>query len=153
MNTSISAAELKTKPVLFLIAFHNALSDTKIKSWKQKKDGLVKKIELIRMRTKPPVTAKKKDRVTIERTACVLISTVVKHVNDSGEEVAADAKGARPYGLSYMEILKRIKERFPGCETTYNCLRCYAGRMRAGWYGPEFENVPVHRAPSKWKNQ
>lgn len=42
------------------------------------------------------------------------------------ETVRKDERTGRSIGRPYLEILGRIKEEFPECETTVKCLRWYA---------------------------
>jgi hypothetical protein len=126
---------------------HNALTDKHIKSWKGKKEVLVAKIKKLQPPPPPPPpTAKSKSVETIGGFTCDLLSKVVDHVDDNGNKVSKDAKDAQPVGMSYQSILAAVKKQFPACKTNYNCLRCYAGRLReSGGF------VPVHRLPSRWK--
>lgn len=40
-----------------------------------------------------------------------------------------DPKTKRPLGLPYSEILDKVQAKFPGAETSLNCLRWYATKM------------------------
>lgn len=143
-------AQLNSMTNTGLVAMYNSLSDKTIKSWKGKKTVLISKIEALQAKvtTKVEVKAKKdKDREggTIGAFACAALQKVLYYINDKKEKVSKETPGAMPVGMSYANVLDAVKKQFPKCETNYNCLRCYAGRMREGG-----EFVPAHREPSKW---
>jgi hypothetical protein len=61
------------------------------------------------------------DGCTVKHASCLLLQEIT----------FKDANG-RTNGHPYAWILERLKERFPEADTTYDCLRWYAVRVRAG---------------------
>lgn len=68
---------------------------------------------------------------------------------DIGEDnrCEADDADATPVGFTYAKIIDMIKEEFPECETSVECLRWYAVRVN---HGDDGYNVgPLPRRPRK----
>lgn len=79
-----------------------------------------------RAKAKPAATKKpaKKSSTDVERGA----------IRRECEELllktkGTDPKSKRPLGLPYAEILDKVQKKFPGAETSLNCLRWYATKM------------------------
>lgn len=146
MNTDLNAMTN-----VGLVAMYNALSDKTMKAWKGKKTVLIQKIQALQAKAQTHKEEKQKiakdhKGETIGDTANSLLQKILYYINDKKEKVTKETAGAMPVGMSYADVLDAVKQKFPKCETNYNCLRCYAGRMREAG-----EFVPAHREPSKWK--
>lgn len=59
--------------------------------------------------------------------------------------VPSDHKNARSVGIAYDEIIRRIQEEFPGCQTSVACLRWYAVKVRVEERGYEGLRLPQRR--------
>lgn len=119
-----------------LIAKHNALA-TKLdqpllSSWKNGKDKLearilaleedLEKAEKEKLAKAPAEKPAKKSVVsgpTIRQVSAELLLAVA----------GIDEKTGRKIGLPYDDILQRVHQAFPGCETSVKCLRWYAAHM------------------------
>ncbi|AKQ75798.1 hypothetical protein FDH82_gp08 [Roseobacter phage RDJL Phi 2] len=65
--------------------------------------------------------------------------------------VEADDPKARSVGLAYDEIIARIQEEFPGCNTSVACLRWYSVKIRVEEHGYEGLKLPQRRPRAKPK--
>lgn len=59
----------------------------------------------------------------------------------------------RSVGMSYVDILAKIKEEVPECKTTIASLRWYSGKMQSGDLGPNEYVMPARRERSVFKNK
>lgn len=98
----------------------------------------------------PKADKPKKKTGAIRQLACALLKEV-SYYEDKNEEVGphnrvAEADSdARPVGLTFAEILAKVKAEFPEAKTSYACLR---------WYGVHLRNAGVvlpRRPKSSWK--
>ncbi len=99
-----------------LVAEFNKLSDTPINQWKQAKSILVEKIEALKAEQ---VSSEEVPSETIQSTAERLLRAV-DFVGDDN----------RPVGYNYAHILACVKEAHPQSDTSNNCLRWYASKLR-----------------------
>ena len=72
---------------------------------------------------------------TIKELACRLLCEV-DHVNEDGRTV----------GRPYLDILDDILKQRPGVNTSLNCLRWYAGKIRSQFSGYQQYTLPQIRA-------
>lgn len=72
---------------------------------------------------------------TIKKLACRLLCEV-DHVNEDGRTV----------GRPYLDILDDILKQRPGVNTSLNCLRWYAGKIRSQFSGYQNYTLPQIRA-------
>ena len=98
-----------------LLAVYNEHTEKPIKRWAKKRSEL-----LARVRALTQSAPKRPGRDGSIRTYCDELLLKVNSV---------DVKSKRPLGLPYSEILKRVHDRFPGAETSVNCLRWYATKL------------------------
>lgn len=61
---------------------------------------------------------------------------------------ATDVKTKRPVGLTYPQVLERVKERFPHASTSLGCLRWYATKMNAR-KGAEAVRLPMREKSAR----
>lgn len=162
--------ELHTMPNKILVEHHNRLAAMfpdvpQIKSWKQKKEGLLDRISTLQQRKReqePPKKDGKKDgkksRRTIRKKALELLCEVAYYEDrtkpsDDENRVKPDHPQARSVGLAYDEIIRRIKDAFPECKTTVACLRWYAVKVRVEETDYEGYRLPGRRPRVKPKNR
>lgn len=72
---------------------------------------------------------------TIKELSCRLLCEV-DHVNEDGRTV----------GRPYLDILEDILKQRPGVNTSLNCLRWYAGKIRSQFNGYQQYTLPQIRA-------
>src|SRR5690554_2092710 len=72
---------------------------------------------------------------TIKELSCKLLCEV-DHTNEEGRTV----------GRPYLDILEDILEQRPGVNTSLNCLRWYAGKIRSQFNGYQQYELPQIRA-------
>lgn len=72
---------------------------------------------------------------TIKELSCRLLCEV-DHVNEDGRTV----------GRPYLDILEDILKQRPGVNTSLNCLRWYAGKIRSQFNGYQNYTLPQIRA-------
>lgn len=60
-------------------------------------------------------------------------------------KATGDVANARSVGLPYDEIIRRIQDEFPDCQTSVACLRWYAVKVRAEEFGYEGLRLPQRR--------
>lgn len=72
---------------------------------------------------------------TIKELSCRLLCEV-DHVNEDGRTV----------GRPYLDILEDILKQRPGVNTSLNCLRWYAGKIRSQFNGYQQYELPQIRA-------
>lgn len=112
---------------------------------------------------KPKSTAAKKpkadkkpreDRADTIRSVALDLLCEVAYYEDRNEDSGPDNRvmpgdaEARSVGITYEEMLRRIKAHFPGAETTAECLRWYASHVRNGETGYEGRKLPQRRPRS-----
>lgn len=99
--------------IVQLLEEHNRLApkDGRLSTWKGSKELLVERLEALR-------SAARRPQRTIKQASYEML---LLHDQD-------DHTG-RSMGLSYEEILRRLREEFPDCETTDKCLRWYAVQL------------------------
>lgn len=101
--------------------------------------------------TKPKPTKPKSDDDAPQRTikqACVELLCVVDHYENRETGKRDDGPNftnCRSVGLSYAEILRRLKDEFPDCTTKAESLRWYAVKMRTGEHGFSGHVLPQKR--------
>lgn len=78
---------------------------------------------------------KEKPAETIKELACRLLCEV-DHINEDGRTV----------GRPYLDILEDIQKQRPGVNTSLNCLRWYAGKIRSQFNGYQQYTLPQIRA-------
>ena len=100
--------------VVQLLEEYNRLSaeGDKLTGWKKDKKTLAERVTKLRADRKPSARP-------IKSAAYSLLLEV------SYREPGTD----RAVGLDYDEILRRVRDEFPGCSTTDKCLRWYAVRL------------------------
>lgn len=72
--------------------------------------------------------------------------------SSADNRVAADHPQARSVGLPYLEIVRRVRDEFPGANTSVACLRWYSVKMRVEEFGYEGYRLAQRRPrarPSK----
>lgn len=158
-----------------LVEFYNGLGPSKpLKGWKGKKSDLIVRIHAAQKQgsavekstvretqggssvtplnagSVPAADKPKKKTGAIRELACALLKEV-SYYEDKNEavgphnRVAESDSDARPVGLTFAEILAKVKEAFPEAKTSYACLR---------WYGVHLRNAGVvlpRRPKSSWK--
>ncbi|MEE8608982.1 MAG: hypothetical protein V3S55_15365 [Nitrospiraceae bacterium] len=98
----------------------------------------------------PDATGNDADTRTIREAALEWMSYVAFHENrdeKSGPDNRHDAAGdnTRTVGITYLEIIDRIKAEFAECQTSVACLRWYAVKVRAEEPGYEGYRLPQRR--------
>ncbi len=153
-----------------LVGLFNGLAEPEhqIKAWKGKKSVLVARIEVARRGVldaeassvaaevaevddaAETETGGASDKRTIRAAAIELLCTVVYHEDRAlkggpDNTVSKNTAGARSVGLPYDEIIRRIVEEFPDCQTSVACLRWYAVKIRVEEFGYEGLRLPQRR--------
>lgn len=168
-----------SKTTAELLGQHNelalALGRDSLSSWKRSKTDLMRRIADMRIalaaarreagkvaeppkkrQAKKTSVAKKDDGPgrTIREAALELLCTVDYYEDRSKDSsldnvVLAAHKEARGVGIPYDEIIRRIKEEFPECQTTVACLRWYSVKVRVEEFGYEGLRLPQRRPRAK----
>ena len=151
--------QLESKTNSELLAIYNGIAPQPLASWKRSKQGLIDRIlmlddsivddvpetvaeEPVEAETVVEATGNTVQTRTIREAALHWLCYAAYYedpAEKSGPEnvVAADFSKARSVGITYLDVIDRIKEEFPGCETTVACLRWYSVKVRAGEQGYE----------------
>lgn len=108
------------KDMRTLLAEYNALSGKSLTTWKKKRSLLEQMVEALRPK-------KEEARAARERAAPVgairqMVEALLQHVTGKTDE-------GRELGLTYAAILDEVARKYPGAETTLNCLRWYAAKL------------------------
>jgi hypothetical protein len=158
-----------------LVGVYNALNpDKPLSAWKGKKDVLISRIGEQRKKVldgakaiepkaeaaEEPVTVREADveaghavpdaERTIRQAALELLCHV-DYYEDRTKKSADDnrvgkgSKNARSVGLPYDEVIRRIQQEFPDCQTTVACLRWYSVKVRVEEHGYEGLKLPQRR--------
>lgn len=69
--------------------------------------------------------------------------------SSADNRVAEDHAKARSVGITYLDIIERIKEEFPGCDTSVACLRWYSVKVRMQELGYEGYRLCQRRPRAK----
>lgn len=111
------AIDLSGLTAVQLIEEHNRLVDQKdhLTRWKGAKDALAAKVATLR-------GEEKKKRHVVART---IKQAAYEHLLS----VEVKDHTGRDIGFSYEEILGRLRDEFPDCDTTDKCLRWYAVQL------------------------
>ncbi len=153
-----------------LVGIFNGLAkpEHQIKAWKGKKGVLIARIEVARRdvlgadtddavaetveadNASSDVPQEQSDKRTIRTAAVELLCAVVYHEDRAAKggpdnTVPEDHADARSVGIPYDEIIRRIVEEFPDCQTSVACLRWYAVKIRVEEFGYEGLRLPQRR--------
>ncbi len=153
-----------------LVAYNETSGVRPLKSWKQSKTKLVKRVCEAKLQQATGSSARKTGGSTkktaamtqrarsittasirpIREAALELLCEVVRYEDrnrpaSSDNIVEADVDGARSVGVPYDEIIDAIRDEFPDCETTVACLRWYAVKVRVEEFGYEGLRLPQRR--------
>lgn len=95
-------------------------------------------------------TVKSSKRDTTIKDRAVQLLCFVSHYEDVDLkcEVDSDYPAAGSVGLSYADILDKIKDEFPDCGTNISCLRWYAVQIRNRQKGYGDRTLPRRRPRS-----
>ena len=157
-------ATSKGKTNAQLVDEYNALNPAKpMKAWKGKKEVLIDKINAAKKQIdvpgEKPAKAKKvkasgglkKTRTGEIREFCEAALAEVDYFENKDKPVGPEnilktaSKLTRTVGVSFGDILTRVKKAFPDASTSYACLRWYAVHMRRAG------TVLPRRPKSSWK--
>lgn len=122
-----------------LIEIHNQTDpDNPITNpkWSKAKTALVDLIFEAGYETKPEPT--RSIRAAALEMLCEVVYYEDKTIRAKKDNVVPkEHKNARSVGVPYLEIIDRLKDEFPDCNTSPACLRWYAVKVRAGEFGYE----------------
>ncbi len=149
--------ELNTKTNKELLGIYNGLADKPLAAWKGKKSDLIDRIEALGTAPTddvPPAVVEKaatpetvntaagKSERTIREAALAWLCHVEYYEDRDGKSgpdnvVKEDHPKARSVGITYLDIIDRIKQEFPDCDTSVACLRWYSVKVRTHELGYE----------------
>ena len=155
-----------------LLARYNELADKPLKAWKGKRSVLedrLAELEAAKAEADAQKAAEKADKSksapkatgnTASSSGTIVAASLkwlchVEYYEDSTKKssednrVSANHPKARSVGLPYLEIIERIKEEFPGCDTSVACLRWYSVKVRAAEFGYEGYRLCQRRPRAK----
>lgn len=116
-----------------------------LRSWKKKRSLLE---AMIREAGADPEAPRKR---TIREAALALLCEVTHYEEKSkkpgseGNAFDAPSPTRRSVGLQYDDILSRLRDEFPGSQTSLACLRWYAVKVRVEEHGYENLRLPQRR--------
>lgn len=150
-----------------LVEVHNELAAClegvePLKQWKQAKDKLIDRIVPLQERVaeieeaEAEAEAEAEPKRTIKAASVDLLCHVAYYENRDEKpaddnRVEEDDPKARSVGLAYDEIIARIQDEFPGCNTSVACLRWYSVKIRVEEHGYEGLKLPQRRPRAKPK--
>lgn len=173
------SSELSTMTNAELVGVYNGLNpDKPLSGWKGKKDVLIDRIAALRGPAAEDVSKAPEPKAPVEateeasgggavteatgnssertiRAAAIEHLCHIDYYEDRGKKPGSDnvvdkgTKGARSVGLAYDEIINRIKQEFPDCETSVACLRWYSVKIRVEEHGYEGLTLPQRRPRAK----